>query len=135
MAKSWFILHLVMVLFFSSCLFDGGNKAKIAGNYYLHRWEGGTLFYIVDKWSEPNGGGLIEGTVQKVSWSEDYIFVKRKSTFGGDTNGWMIIDVYKSKIVGPFTDEEFERKQNEIVGNQKVKKYSPEKAWDILNQN
>jgi len=125
------IIYLFIVLFFSSCLFDGGSKREVVGSYYLHRWEGGSPFYIVDGWGEPDGGGLIEGSVQRIGWNRDYIFAKRKSTFGGDT-GWMIIDVSENEIMGPFTDEEFESKQKEIVGEQKIKKYSPDEAWEML---
>ena len=126
------LIYLFVILFFSGCLFDGGSKKKIVGDYYLHRWEGGTPFYIDNKWGQPDGGGLIEGTVQEIGWNEDYIFAKRKSTFGGDPSGWMIIDVNKGKIMGSFTDEEFEGKQKEILGHQEIKKYPPKKVWKML---
>jgi len=126
------LIILCIYLFLSSCLFDGGSKNKITGNYYLHKWEGGHPFYIVDKWGEPDGGGLINGTVQEIGWNEKYIFAKRKSTFGGDPNGWMVIDVNANKITGPFTDEELGNKQKELIGNEKIEIYLPEKAWEIL---
>ena len=130
--KYYKIIIYLLPVFFSSCLFDGGSKKEIVGSYYLYRWEGGTPFYIDDGWGEPNGGGLLEGTVQEISWNEDYIFAKRKSTFGGDPSGWMIIDVNDNEIIGPFTDEELINKQKELIGSQAVKRYFPEKAWEIL---
>ena len=126
------IIYLFVVLFFSSCLFDGGSKREIVGGYYLHRWEGGTPFYIVKRWSEPNGGGVLEGTVQEICWTEDYIFAKRKSTFGGDPNGWMIINVNENTIRGPFSSKELTAKQKKLTGRQNLIKYLPEESWEIL---
>ena len=129
-----FYTILSFILFcLSSCLFDGGSRNKITDNYYLHRWEGGAPFYIVNKWGDINGGGLIEGTVQKIGWNEDYIFVKRKATFGGDPDGWMIIDVNANRITGPFTDEEFINKQKELSENNEIEIYDPAEAWKVLN--
>jgi len=134
-----FYTILSFILFcLSSCIFDGGRANKIVDNYSLHRWEDGYTFYIVsNKWGEPDDGwglgGLIKGTVQKIGWNEDYIFVERKAHFGGDPDGWMIIDVNTNKITGPFTDEEFKDKQQKLIEDKTVKIYDPAEAWKVLD--
>ncbi|MBK9320661.1 MAG: hypothetical protein IPM91_18985 [Bacteroidetes bacterium] len=126
------INRLIVLFIFTGCLFDGGSKRKIVGEYYLHRWEGGAPFYIVDIWGKTEGGGLIKGTVKEIGWNNDYIFVSRKSTFGGDPDGWMIIYVSEDKITGPFTAVQFERERKLLLGNQSIKIFEPDKIWEML---
>lgn len=127
------VLYLLMTFFCIACLFDGGSKKQIVGSCYLHQWEGGTPYYVVEGgWGVPDGGGVLEGTVTELCWNEDYIFANRKSTFGGDVNGWMIIDVDRHEVKGPFTNEEFTNRKLELLGDQEMKKYLPGEAWAIL---
>ena len=80
---------------------------KIAGDYYLHRWEDDKTYYLEDRTRDKqDGGGAIGGVVVQLGWNDGFILVKRHSTFAGDPDGWMIVDVKKKTIQGPYTAEE-----------------------------
>ena len=64
MGKNKLFVIFLLAFMIVGCVFDGGSKKKIVGNYYLWQWEGGRSYYLVDKHTSPNGGGLIDGTVQ-----------------------------------------------------------------------
>lgn len=74
----------------------------ITGNYCLELWEDGHTYYIDDiRHTEENGGGVVDGTVLRIGWNQNYIVVLRHPIFGGDKEGWMIIDVKSNQIHGP----------------------------------
>jgi hypothetical protein len=106
------LLGLVCVFLLMSCDQDPLRLSyrKVAGTYDLHRWEDGKIYYLEEKGAEnKNGGGVLDGVVEQIGWNNDYIIAKRRSTFGGDPNGWMVLDVNKKTIKGPFTDEMIEK--------------------------
>ena len=74
--------------------------------------------------------GAIEGTVDRIGWSERYIAVKRRSLFRGDPDGWMIIDLKSKVIVGPLSDEDFgDRSQSKDIET-----FTPAEAWEKLSR-
>lgn len=124
---------LVCVLLLSACDQDPFHQSerKLAGNYYLQRWEDGRTYYIEARngsKKSDQGGGAINGTVEKIGWNADYIVVKRRSTFQGDPNGWMVLRVKGESMAGPYTDEDL-AKLPEAAG---MKFLNPETAWKNL---
>ena len=89
MKKNKLFVIFLLAFMITGC---GGSKKKIVGNYYLWQWEGGRSYYLVDKHTSPNGGGLIDGTVQTIAWSDNYIYIQKKPLFSGEKKGWVIID-------------------------------------------
>ncbi|MBT9097054.1 hypothetical protein KFZ76_04940 [Methylovulum psychrotolerans] len=129
--------HIVQIislaLLLTACDQDPFHQSyrEIAGIYSLHRWEDGTTYYIENQnaQNQDQGGGIINGTVQKIGWNANYILVKRLSTYQGDPSGWMLIDVNATSLKGPFTDQEI-AKITELNGMQVL---DPGDAWKKLN--
>jgi len=53
---------------------------------------------------QPEGGGVLEGGVEKIGWNDQYIVALRHATFRGDPDGWMKIDVHTKQITGPISE-------------------------------
>jgi hypothetical protein len=114
-------LPLLLVLSVLGC---DQSQRRVAGPYRLELFE--SKFYLEKAGSEKPGGGCIEGTVEQIGWTNGFIFAKRYSTYRGDPDGWMIIDVAKQSMVGPLSEAEFKQKYSG------VRTLSPEDAWNRL---
>ncbi len=101
------------------------SQRTVAGPYRLELFEGGK-FYLEKAGAPATGGGCIEGTVEQIGWTNGFIFAKRYSTYRGDPDGWMIIDISKQSVTGPLSEAEFRQK---YPG---VQTLSPEDAWKHL---
>ena len=126
---------ILLIFFFGSLLVAcdqdpfGLSNRKIAGTYSLHRWEDFKTYYIDTEESRgQSGGGAIDGIVLKIGWNADYILVKRQPLYGGDAIGWILINVKKSRMTGPFSNQEI-AKMNEVKGMRIV---DPGEAWEKL---
>lgn len=84
----------------------GRSKRAITGKYLLEQFEGG-VYYLREEGADQQGGGLLEGTVDEIRWTNGIIAARRTAIFRGDPDGWMIIDVRSDKIRGPLSDEQF----------------------------
>jgi hypothetical protein len=105
------------------------NYKKIAGTFYLLRWEDDKTYYIVeDKHLKDDeiGGGALSGTVLQLGFDSEFIVAKRYATFRGDRDGWMVINLTSNKVEGPITDNEEEKR---FPG---LKLMPPSDAWDSL---
>lgn len=116
------LVSVLIGMLLSACDQDPFHQSerKISGDYYLQRWEDGKTYYIEARnrsEKSDQGGGVINGTVEKIGWSANYIFVKRRSTFQGDPNGWMLLSTRDTSIKGPYTDEAI-AKMPEAIGMQ-----------------
>lgn len=84
--------------FFNSGCRDIGDTG-----YSLCRNEDGpTVFYLEPNDQSPSGGGVLNGTVESIGWSDKTIVASRHSTFRGDRDGLMIVDIASKKIYGPI---------------------------------
>jgi hypothetical protein len=102
------------------------NQRRVRGPFILQRFE--TQLYYIHKEGEELavGGGYLEGTVQEIGWTDSLVFARRYSTFRGDPDGWMILDVKGQSMSGPLSDAAFRER---YPG---VKTYSPQDAWEKL---
>jgi hypothetical protein len=114
-------LPLLIVLAVLGC---NQSQRRVAGPYLLELFE--SKFYLEKAGSSETGGGCIQGTVEQIGWTNGFIFAKRYSTYRGDPDGWMIIDVAKQSMVGPLSEAEFRQK---YPG---VQTLAPEDAWKKL---
>lgn len=128
----YLVIGAVVGLLVAACDQDplGLSYRQIAGDFYLHRWEDGKTYYIEEKGRKnQNGGGVIGGIAVQLGWNNGYIFAKRLSTFGGDPDGWMVLDVSKKTLEGPLSDEAL----NNFPEAKGVKFFDAEKAWRELD--
>jgi len=128
--KRSLVLYVIMLALLVGCDQDpfGFNEKEISGNYLLEIWEDGSTYYIIEKGVERDGGGVIDGTVLEIGWSEDFIIAKRYANFRGDLDGWMIVDVRREAVEGPFTDEAIKTKSQA----QGMDFMSAQEAWEKL---
>ena len=68
------------------------RERVILTGYQLEQSEDSRLFYLVREGAKDNGGGVLDGTLKRIGWNGRYILAERKATFGGDKDGWMIVD-------------------------------------------
>jgi hypothetical protein len=115
---------LLLLLLLLSILGCNQSQRKVAGPYRLEEFEG--KFYLEKSGVTQIGGGCIEGTVEEIGWKSGFIFAKRHSTYRGDPDGWMIIEVSKQSMIGPLTELEFRRKYPD------VQTQTPGDAWRKL---
>lgn len=83
----------------------GLSRRTLIEPYTLERSEG-DIYYIQKSGSLQNGGGVLEGTVEEIGWTNGFIFARRFALMRGDhasPDGWMIIDVAKGQLSGPIT--------------------------------
>jgi hypothetical protein len=64
--------------------------------------------------------------VEYLGWTDKEIFVKRRSTSGGDPDGWMVIDLQSDTVQGPFSEEVFRGRYP------KAKVTTPAEGWKHL---
>ena len=120
----------VVVLLAAAALFIfGGWERTVVGNYRLQQWEDFETYYLNKKGQEDSGGGVIDGIVIRIGWSDHYIIVERHANYHGDPNGWMVIDVNSDKITGPFTETEI-RARPELKD---IPTYQAAEAWKKLS--
>ena len=129
MKKNKLFVIFLLAFMIMGCVFDGGSKRKIVGNYYLWQWEGGRSYYLVDKHTSPNAGGLIDGTVQTIAWSDNYIYIHKKPLFSGEEKGWVIIDVKNQKQTNTIS-EQIMKERLTTNGDSNIQFYSAESAWE-----
>ena len=114
-------LLLLLLLCVPGC---NQSQRTVAGPYHLVQFE--NKFYLEKAGALETGGGCLEGTVEQISWTNGFIFAKRHSSYRGDPDGWMVIDIAKQSMVGPFSEADFRKKYPT------VQTLSPEEAWKKL---
>ncbi|HEU0054742.1 MAG TPA: hypothetical protein VFQ39_16260, partial [Longimicrobium sp.] len=77
----------------------------VAGPYSLEQWEDFRTYYLVTF----GGANALDDAVERIGWNDDYILVGRTS-LSDDKFGWIIVDVKKREMLGPFTDAELARR-------------------------
>ena len=100
------IASLVIVGLVAVRFFDPLSR-RLAGGYRLNLFSESGEYYV----DEPGvrltrGGGVFDGTVEKVGWSDTLILARVTRIWGGDPNGWYVLDVETKIVRGPLTDQE-----------------------------
>lgn len=116
----------------AGCNVDFGFSChRLAGSYCLAQWEDNSTYYLNDRAAETNeGGGAIEGTVQRIAWTRHLILVERKANFRGDPDGWMLINVAQRTVRGPITQAEAQN----ILTREGMQPMSSADAWQSLRR-
>ena len=122
---------LAVLTIFTACNQDPFHLSyrAVAGRYVLHRWEDGKTYYLEETGQESaNGGGVLDGIVTEIGWNGSYIVARRHAIFGGDPDGWMIVNVQQRSVRGPYSDHQV-TEMPEIRG---IHALSAEQAWKEL---
>jgi hypothetical protein len=109
------ILALVLV---SGCDVDPFNAAcrhVVDSGFDLCQFEGEALHYLEEEGSPVGGDGVFEGTVETIGWNQRAIIARRHSTFRGDPDGLIVLDIRTKKLTGPFDPEKIARKYPSVV--------------------
>ncbi|TFW26998.1 hypothetical protein [Duganella callida] len=101
------VYRILLATFFMLGVMGCSDTKSLPGNYKLERWEDNKTYYLLGpSTQDAKGGGLIDGTVLRIAWSDEVIFAERLSTFRGDPDGWMLIDIKSGKVSGPISESE-----------------------------
>ncbi len=124
------LVSLAAVL--AGCNVDlGFGCRRIAGTYCLEQWEDNSTYYFNDRAAESHdGGGAIDGTVQRIAWTRDLILVERRANFRGDLDGWMLVDVPARKVRGPIAEADAQA----ILTRAGMRPVSAADAWRRLGR-
>jgi hypothetical protein len=94
------------VITFLLCSCNQSHR-QLAGGYYLERFdEGGTSYYVGAPGKSVSGGGVFDGTVQEIGWTEDWILARVRRVYRGDPDGWYVLNVKTGQIAGPLQSSE-----------------------------
>jgi hypothetical protein len=123
------LIFISVVILLSSCDQDVFNNSckKIHDSFFIKKWEDGKTFYLLNScnYDSLQGGGVINGTINSIWWNSEFIIVNRKSIFGGDKDGWIVINSKNASMDGPFENLEATKFKN-------IKTLIPSKAWESL---
>lgn len=122
------VLFAMLVCSLGACDQDplGRSKRLVSSPFALHQFEDLQTYYLVTD-SVSDGGGVLEGTVLSLGWSDRIILAKRKAMFGGRED-WMIVDVTQRRVLGPF-DSVTAAGRSEVAG---IEMMSADSAWRRL---
>lgn len=121
------ILLLSLILFLPGCMDAdpfGLSRKTLSGPYELEQFESGDYYLL-----GPHpiaGGGILDGVVEEIGWSDTVIAAKRHANYRGDPDAWMIVHVQKRTIEGPIDEQTFRQRFPEMKTEQ------PEAVWKRL---
>ena len=99
---------IVIVALLNSILFSGCEKStkKLTGGYILERFSENGKYYVIAPDNKSSGGGVFDGTVEKIGWNEDWILAWVNRLYQGDTNGWYALNLQTKQVIGSFQESE-----------------------------
>lgn len=127
-------LYISLLMLFSSltaCDQDPFQQSyrNIKGIYYLHRWEDDETFYLQTKDTiGKSGAGVVDGIVLEIGWKDDYIVVNKRSSFRGDTDGYVIIHVRRRFLENTISKKDLLLRK-ELLD---IKLLDAKEAWRLL---
>jgi hypothetical protein len=133
MRRTWLFIALAMLLPAAGCMDQdpfGQAQRRVAGDYSLEQWEDFETYYLVSPGHE-QGGDAVDGTVQRIGWNDRYIIAERRATFGGEVDGWMVVDAKLGTVRGPYGSDEIAR--NPALRG--IRAMPAADAWDRLPPN
>ena len=121
---------IVLLLLVATVFTLGGLERTVVGDYRLEQFKDFKTYYLHRRGQDesPQGGSFIGGIVLRIGWSSRYIVAQRHSFYGGDPDGWMIINVKTGIVTGPYTEIDLKARQE----SQGIQIYGVEEAWRRL---
>jgi hypothetical protein len=108
-------------------LFNLGCRDIGQSGYALCQGEDKSLYYLQRSGDAISGGGVLDGTVETIGWDSSSIIARRHSTFRGDPDGLMVLDIRSGRVSGPVDPKDIER------AYPPVKQQSASVAWSNLH--
>src|SRR5438034_1367033 len=85
---------LACSLFTSLFLCGCGNATKrLVDSCRLERFNENGKYYLVTSKNDLSGGGVFDGTVEEIGWSQDWVLARITRLSPSDTNGWYALDL------------------------------------------
>ena len=86
------------------------NQRLLVGGYYLDPSEDVPhVYYVGAPGMAINGGGVFDGTIQRIGWNASWILAKVIRLYQGDTNGWYALNLKTGKVTGPLAGNQLRR--------------------------
>jgi len=114
-----------------SCELDNPRRV-VAGDYWL--WRGELAYFYLEKgaYYDASGAGVIRGNVEEIGWTQEVIAVKRKPLPGEASSTWVVIDVRRGVVSGPYDATAWERLRAEAPSLESLRMRSANEAWEEL---
>jgi hypothetical protein len=88
--------------------FGCSNSKTITAGDALERFQENGMYYLIDPKNDGPGGGVFDGTVEKIGWNQDWILARIIRLYGGDTNGWYALNLKTKQVIGPIPQNDLE---------------------------
>ena len=86
------------------------NQRLLVGGYYLDQSEDVPyVYYVGAPGMAINGGGVFDGTIQRIGWNANWILAKVIRLSQGDPNGWYALNLKTRRVTGPLTGVQLKR--------------------------
>ena len=108
------------------------STKPLAGKYRLEQGEADRYYIIEMSLAGSPADGVVDGPVSRIGWNGDHILAWRVSKSARHRPGWMIIDVGKDTVVGPFSEEELAATVARDPRIAHIKTMPTEEAWNKL---
>jgi hypothetical protein len=77
------------------------NRRVVKGDYLLEYFPDGDCYYLAKRGKEVQGG-VFQGIIQQIGWSEEYIVCSVKKQYRGDVDGIYSVALHSGVIDGPL---------------------------------
>ena len=99
----------------------GPSATKLAQGYKLERFDENGKYYVTAP-EDLSGGGVFDGTVERIGWNQNWILARVTRLYHGDTNGWYALNLKTKQVIGPVQESEL----SSNVEWSRIKCYAPE---------
>jgi hypothetical protein len=101
------VARLSFSLFLISYLVGCNQSSQaLADGYVLERFEENGKYYVFHLGDKSSGGGVFDGTIEKIGCKGDWILAQVERLSSNDTNGWYALNVKTRQLIGPIPSGE-----------------------------
>jgi len=113
---------------------------RVTGDYCLEQWEEGRVRYVLvgcgptatlKKGHYDNG--IVDGSVERVGWDQRFIIAWRRAVARADGDGWMVVDTKSQTIEGPFGEEAWATRRQDVPDWEAIEIHEVDLAWKLLD--
>ena len=97
------LASLAILVALLACGFNPNHRLLVRG-YYLDPSEDlPYVYYVGAPGMTVSGGGVFDGTIQRIGWNADWILAKVIRICQCDPNGWYALNLRTRQVTGPLT--------------------------------
>ncbi|MEZ5324733.1 MAG: hypothetical protein R3F19_06690 [Verrucomicrobiales bacterium] len=93
---------------------------KVSHDYYLEKFPENGKFYMRRAGEGDVPGGVFDGIVLEVGWSDTVVLAKIKRLYGGDEDGVYRLDLSSGQVIGPLPDETLQFEKYSSISMEEV---------------